>query len=326
VLRLTRAPPGWYEGSHFEAQNALAGHHRFFSGVYADLLEDDNGAPPPTPARDPESKRIRVPAARTGGGTGGGAGAAASFIDHGQRFLILERVRHEDLDYDPVAVGAAFVDHMGLPEKFARGEVMVVVLNLGVHHLIWRHSIEPWLDARLKGFAHGVRQRLESLAAHRQISWVNPNAMSPAAKRGASSTESLSTSVASSSASSSSSSDALDQALLHSHHRDKEGGHHGSHHHRREAPNTVELILLAPSAVHGFREPYVTLPRSLAARSLLARHLVPAGFRLLDATATELARPEMAADGLHYNDAMNYMHAQLLVNMLCNDKHAGAAA
>jgi hypothetical protein len=91
------------------------------------------------------------------------------------------------------------------------------------------------------------------------------------------------------------------------------------------ARNTVELVVLAPSAVHGFREPYVTLPRSLEARALLEEFFVPAGFRLLDATATELARPEMAADGLHYNDAMNYMHAQLLLNMLCNDDRGGGA-
>ncbi len=42
--------------------------------------------------------------------------------------------------------------------------------------------------------------------------------------------------------------------------------------------------------------------------------------QVLDSFGTELARPEMAADGLHYNDATNYMHVQLLFNMLCNDR------
>jgi len=106
---------------------------------------------------------------------------------------------------------------------------------------------------------------------------------------------------------------------------------------------TAELILMLPSVVHGSREPYVTYARSLEAAKVMLHYLGggdeeegPSAkqafarphqrrqrrrglFRVLDTQAPELARPEMSADGLHYSDAMNYMHVQQFLGMLCND-------
>lgn len=162
-----------------------------------------------------------------------------------------------DLEVDPVREGAAVIDRLHLDKAAAAGEGALFVTNLGVHHWLWRHSLHPWVDAVVKGLAHGMRRRLEQLREHRVLGRKGP---------------------------------------------------------------AVELVYLSPSAVHGFREPYVTLPRSREARRLLAGHLKGAGFRVLDSWATEVARPEMAPDGLHYNDATNYMHVQLLLNMVCNER------
>jgi len=38
-------------------------------------------------------------------------------------------------------MGMEWVDQLKLPEKYARSETVVAVLNLGVHHFLWRHSV-----------------------------------------------------------------------------------------------------------------------------------------------------------------------------------------
>jgi hypothetical protein len=229
---------------------------------------------------------------------------------------------------DPVGWGSTFIDDLGLPSVHAGGkstETVVLVSNFGIHHLLWRHTVYPWLEAMLKGFAHGVKQRLASLASHRQVRGFKHLLLADDSSAGISSK-------------------------------------HSSDSKKRDAANineassspTVELIAMLPSAVHGFREPYVTLPRSTEAARLIKKWLGGQGddvkssfsdeghhqhdggpsptphqrqggggggaFRIMDIQALELGRPEMSADGLHYSDAMNYNQVQLFVSMLCNEE------
>jgi hypothetical protein len=87
------------------------------------------------------------------------------------------------------------------------------------------------------------------------------------------------------------------------------------------SPNPpVDMIFLPPSAIHAFKEPYVTMDRAKQASMILKKIMISSGFRVLDTFQMEYNRPEMTKDGVHYNDAMNYMQAQLLLNMLCNNE------
>lgn len=91
------------------------------------------------------------------------------------------------------------------------------------------------------------------------------------------------------------------------------------------SPPTVDIILLTPSAIHGFREPYITQDRSREISKILKSIFLDyqlnktSYLRILDANQLEITRPEMTADGLHYNGMMNYMTTQLLFNMVCNE-------
>lgn len=77
------------------------------------------------------------------------------------------------------------------------------------------------------------------------------------------------------------------------------------------------FVFLNGMALHGFREPYCTQARSQRFSIMLQGHAEASGWRVLDVYNMTLLRTDMSVDGMHYNDAMNYMFAQVLVNMMC---------
>jgi len=176
-----------------------------------------------------------------------------------------------------------------------------------MHHLLWRQSLQ-WIERAVTGLVRGVTERLRSLAAHRQIKLGNGLSFADRAKGGGPGASPRNRRLASHGQARAGAGAGAGAVAGLGGVGSGVGGEGG----------TLELVYLAPSAVHGFREPYVTLPRSLAARATATRVFKGAGFKVLDSTAMEIARPEMSGDGLHYNDAANYMQAQVLLNMLCN--------
>ena len=77
------------------------------------------------------------------------------------------------------------------------------------------------------------------------------------------------------------------------------------------------FIFINGMALHGFREPYCTQARSQRFSAMIEGHARSAGWLVLDAYNMTLLRPDMSVDGMHYNDAMNYMFAQVILNMMC---------
>jgi hypothetical protein len=77
------------------------------------------------------------------------------------------------------------------------------------------------------------------------------------------------------------------------------------------------FVFLNGMALHGFREPYCTQARSQSFSSMIEGYARSAGWLVLDAFNMTLLRTDMSYDGMHYNDAMNYMFAQVLLNMMC---------
>ena len=84
-----------------------------------------------------------------------------------------------------------------------------------------------------------------------------------------------------------------------------------------EISNNHTFIFMNGMALHGFREPYCTQSRSQRFSKMIESHAKPAGWFVLDAFNMTLLRTDMSYDGMHYNDAMNYMFVQVLLNIIC---------
>lgn len=77
------------------------------------------------------------------------------------------------------------------------------------------------------------------------------------------------------------------------------------------------FIFFNGMALHGFREPYCTQDRSRRFSNMIGNEARSAGWMVLDAFNMTLLRTDMSNDGMHYNDAMNFMFCQMILNMLC---------
>jgi hypothetical protein len=90
--------------------------------------------------------------------------------------------------------------------------------------------------------------------------------------------------------------------------KSKAAGEIASHH---------TFVFMNGMALHGFREPYCTQSRSQRFSSMIEGYAKSVGWKVLDGYNMTLLRTDMSYDGMHYNDAMNYMFAQVLINMMC---------
>ena len=77
-------------------------------------------------------------------------------------------------------------------------------------------------------------------------------------------------------------------------------------------------VLVAGAAVHGFREPHVTTPRSRRAAAAAAAHLQTRGWRWLDLFPPTAARDDGTLDGVHYKPEMCETIVQLALNLALN--------
>lgn len=95
---------------------------------------------------------------------------------------------------------------------------------------------------------------------------------------------------------------------------------------RKASPKVrTQFVQFGGVAVHGFREPYVTLARSKTFSELIRDRLAPLGWQYLDAWAMTTARPEGAQDGMHYRPPACAAMMAAFLGLVCEEGAAEAA-